>query len=177
MPIDGVRSTFTRSAASSRFRRWAGEKRVFDMTFWDIIASIFWFMILFTWVWMLISIFGDIFRDHELSGWGKALWTLFLIVVPWLGALVYLIARGRSMNERGLAQAERNERAFGQYVRETAGTGTTSTADELSKLADLRDRGTLSVAEFELAKAKVLGTQPAPATPTNTDGRVVASTT
>jgi hypothetical protein len=147
------------------------------MTFWDIIASIFWFMILFTWVWMLISIFGDIFRDHELSGWGKALWTLFLIVVPWLGALVYLIARGRSMNERGLAQAQRNERAFGQYVRETAGTPTASTADELSKLADLRDRGTLSVAEFELAKAKVLGTQLPPAAVANTDGRVAASTT
>lgn len=144
------------------------------MTFLDIIASIFWFMILFTWVWMLISIFGDIFRDHELSGWGKALWTLFLIVVPWLGALVYLIARGRSMNERPIAQAQRNEQAFGQYVRQTAGTGTTSTADELSKLADLRDRGTLSVAEFELAKAKVLGTHAAVA---NTDGRAVASTT
>lgn len=147
------------------------------MTFWNIIASIFWFMILFTWVWMLISIFGDIFRDHELSGWGKALWTLFLIVVPWLGALVYLIARGRSMNERALAQAQHNERAFGQYVRETAGTGTTSTADELGKLADLRDRGTLSAEEFDLAKARVLGTQPAPAAVANTDGRVVASTT
>jgi hypothetical protein len=147
------------------------------MTFWNIIASIFWFMILFTWVWMLIAIFGDIFRDHELSGWGKALWTLFLIVVPWLGALVYLIVRGRSMNERGLAQAERNERVFSQYVRETAGTGATSTADELSKLADLRDRGTLSVGEFELAKAKVLGTQPAPAAAADTDGRVVTSTT
>ncbi len=147
------------------------------MTFWDIIASIFWFMILFTWVWMLIAIFGDIFRDHELSGWGKALWTLFLIVVPWLGALVYLIARGRSMNERGLAQAQRNEQAFGQYVRETARTGTASTADELSKLADLRDRGTLSVAEFELAKAKVLGTQPASAAVAHTDARAVASTT
>jgi hypothetical protein len=146
------------------------------MTFWDIFASIFWFMILFTWIWMLIAIVGDIFRDHELSGWGKALWTLFLIVVPWLGSLVYLIARGRSMNERALAQAQRNEQALGQYVRETAAVGTTSTADELSKLADLRDRGTLSVAEFELAKAKVLGTGSASAV-AHTDGRAVASTT
>jgi hypothetical protein len=147
------------------------------MTFWNITASIFWFMILFTWVWMLISIFGDIFRDHELSGWGKALWTLFLIILPWLGALIYLIARGRSMNERALAQAQRNERAFGQYVRETAGTPATSTADELGKLADLRDRGTLSVGEFEVAKAKVLGTHPQAAASAHTDGHAVASTT
>jgi hypothetical protein len=147
------------------------------MSFWDIFASIFWFMILFTWIWMLIAIVGDIFRDHELSGWGKALWTLFLIVAPWLGSLVYLIARGRSMNERALAKAQRDEQAFGQYVRATAGSGTTSTADELTKLADLRDRGTLSVAEFELAKAKVLGTRPASAAVAHTDGRAVASTT
>ena len=147
------------------------------MSFWDIFASIFWFMILFTWIWMLIAIVGDIFRDHELSGWGKALWTLFLIVAPWLGSLVYLIARGRSMNERALAKAQRDERAFGQYVRATAGSGTTSTADELTKLADLRERGTLSVAEFELAKAKVLGARPASAAVAQTDGRPVASTT
>jgi hypothetical protein len=147
------------------------------MSFWDIFASIFWFMILFTWIWMLIAIVGDIFRDHELSGWGKALWTLFLIVAPWLGSLVYLIARGRSMNERALAKAQRDERAFGQYVRATAGSGTTSTADELTKLADLRERGTLSVAEFELAKAKVLGARPASAAVAHTDGRPVASTT
>ena len=132
------------------------------MALWDVIVSIFWFMILFTWIWLLISIFGDLFRDHELSGWGKALWTLFLVVLPWLGALVYLIARGRSMNERALAQTRRNEQAFGQYVRETAGTGTPSTADELAKLADLRDRGTISPEEFERAKATVLGTAPAP---------------
>ena len=81
------------------------------------------------------------------------------------------------MNERALAQAHRTEQAFGQYVRETAGTGATSTADELSKLADLRDRGTRSVGEFEAAKAKVLGTPPAPAAVADTDGRVVACTT
>ena len=132
------------------------------MPLWDVVVSIFWFMILFTWIWLLITIFGDIFRDHELSGWGKALWTLFLVVLPWLGALVYLIARGKSMNERARAQAQRNEQAFGQYVRETAGTST-STADELAKLADLRDRGTLSPEEFDRAKAKVLGQEPVPA--------------
>jgi hypothetical protein len=146
-----------------------------EMPLWDVIVSIFWFMILFTWIWLLISIFGDIFRDHELSGWGKALWILFLVVVPWLGALVYLIARGRSMNERARAQAQRNEQAFGQYVRETAGTSTTSTADELAKLADLRDRGTISAEEFERAKAKVLGHGPAMAAPAHRDQQAAAS--
>jgi hypothetical protein len=87
-----------------------------------------------------------------------------------------LIARGRSMNERALAQAQRNERAFGQYVRETAGASTTSTADELSKLADLRDRGTISDEEFQHAKAKLLGKQPEPVAPAYTDGHAVPST-
>ena len=147
------------------------------MNFWDLVASIFWFVLLFTWISMLITIFGDLFRDHELSGWAKALWTLFLIVVPWLGALVYLIVRGRSINERALAQAQRNEQAFSRYVRETAGTGTTSTADELGKLADLRDRGTISAEEFQLAKAKLLGSEPEPAAPSHRREYAVPSAT
>jgi hypothetical protein len=112
-----------------------------------------------------------------LSGWGKALWTVFLIFFPWLGALVYLIARGRSMNERALAQARRNEQAFSQYVRETAGSSTTSTADELGKLADLRNRGTISDEEFQHAKAKLLGRQPQTVSAAYTDERPVPSTT
>jgi hypothetical protein len=147
-----------------------------EMPLWDIVVSIFWFMILFTWIWLLIAILGDIFRDHEMSGWGKALWTLFLVVLPWLGALVYLIARGRSMNERARAQAQRHEQAFGQYIRETAGTGTGGTADELAKLADLRDRGALSTEEFDRAKAKLLGREPVPATAELHDQRPVSST-
>ena len=90
------------------------------MDFWSVVGSIFWFMILFAWIMLLFRIFGDLFGDHELSGWAKALWTVFLIFFPWLGALVYLIARGRSMNERALARAQRSQEAFGQYVRETA---------------------------------------------------------
>ena len=146
------------------------------MSFWDVVGSIFWFMILFAWIGLLFRIFGDLFGDHEMSGWGKAIWTLFLFVLPWLGALVYLIARGRSMNERALARAQRSQEAFGQYVRETAGTSTTSTADELSKLADLRDRGTISDEEFQHAKAKLLGRQPETVSPAYTDGRPVPST-
>jgi len=79
------------------------------MSLWDVMVSIFWFFVLFAWIWLMISILGDIFRDHQLSGWGKAGWTLFLIVVPWLGALTYLIVRGGAMNKRVRAQAQRNE--------------------------------------------------------------------
>ena len=147
------------------------------MFFWDVLASIFWFMILFTWVGLLVTIFGDLFRDHELSGWGKALWTVFLIVAPWVGALVYLIVRGRSINERALAQARRNEEAYGRYFEETARAGTTSTADELGKLADLRDRGTLSTEEFQRAKAKLLGSEPEPAAPAHRREHAVPSAT
>ena len=127
------------------------------MTFWDIFLSIFWFMLLFAWIWLLITILADIFRDHELSGWGKALWVLFIIVVPWLGALVYLIARGRSMNERALAQAQRQDQAFRQYVQDAAGDQP-SAAEEIAKLANLRDQGAISEQEFAHAKAKLLGT-------------------
>ena len=147
------------------------------MDFWSVVGSIFWFMILFAWLLLLFRIFGDLFGDHEMSGWGKALWTVFLIFVPWLGVLVYLIARGRSMNERAMAQAQRNEQAFSEYVRQTAGAGTTSTADELAKLADLRDRGTISDEEFQHAKAKLLGRQPETSTPAPTTGRQVPSRT
>ena len=132
------------------------------MSLWDVFLSIFWFMLLFAWIWLLISIFGDLFRDHELSGWAKAAWTLFLIVLPWLGALIYLIARGRSMNERAIAQAQRNEQAFRQYVQHAAADAP-STADELAKMADLRDRGTISEEEFAQAKARLLGTPAAEA--------------
>ncbi|MGZ4591954.1 MAG: SHOCT domain-containing protein [Actinomycetes bacterium] len=121
----------------------------------DVIVSIFWFMLLFAWIWLLIAILSDIFRDRELSGWGKALWTLFLIVVPWLGALVYLIARGASMNERNQQEMERRQALYHPSAVHPAAS-TASTADELAKLGDLRDRGALTTEEYERAKAKVL---------------------
>jgi hypothetical protein len=126
------------------------------MSLWDVMVSIFWFFVLFAWIWLMITILGDIFRDHELSGWGKAAWTLFLIVVPWLGALTYLIVRGRSMNERARAQAQRNEERSRQYIQEIAASSPVSTADELTKLADLHDRGAISDGDYDQAKTKVL---------------------
>ena len=125
-----------------------------DFGLWDVFVSMYWFMLLVVWIWMIIAIFGDIFRDHELGGGAKALWTLFIIIIPWLGALVYLIVRGRSMNERALQAAKANDEHMRAYVRDAAGS--TSTADELRKLNELRAEGVLSQEDYEKAKAKTL---------------------
>ncbi len=122
------------------------------------LLSIFWtmfeFFIFFLWIWLLIVIFSDIFRSHDLGGLAKALWVLFVIIIPYIGVLVYLIARGGSMHERAAAQAQRQQQAFDDYVRQTAGGS--SQVDELAKLGDLKAKGVLSDAEFEAQKAKLL---------------------
>ena len=134
------------------------------MSFLEVIGSIFWFMLLVAWFWLMIVVITDLFRDQDLSGWAKALWCLFVIVLPWLGVLMYLIVRGRSMNERAVRASQENEKAFRSYVRDAAGSGA-SVADELGKLADLRDRGVITAADYDAAKAKLLaGPGPAPVT-------------
>ncbi|WP_432840847.1 SHOCT domain-containing protein [Dactylosporangium sp. CA-092794] len=123
-----------------------------------VVLGTVWFMVVFAWVWLMVSILNDLFRDPSMPGWGKAVWTLGLIVFPWIGALVYLIARGRSMNERAAQRARRQEAEVRQYIREAAGTGATaSPADELAKLAALHDRKVLNDAEYERARSAVLG--------------------
>ncbi|MFK0045677.1 SHOCT domain-containing protein [Streptomyces sp. NPDC090741] len=121
------------------------------------LLNMFWtMMLIFIWVlWfmLLFRIIGDIFRDDDLSGWAKTGWMIFVIIVPFLGVFVYVIARGRGMGERELRRAQRNEEEFRSYVQSAAGP---SQSEELAKLADLRDRGDISAAEFEQAKAKVL---------------------
>jgi membrane protein required for beta-lactamase induction len=124
------------------------------MGFWNTIGAIFWFMLLVAWFWLLIMIVTDIFRDHTLSGWAKGLWCLFVILLPWLGVLVYLIARGSTMGERAAEDAQRNDQEFRRHVQDAAQPS--SVADELAKLADLRDRGVISSADFESAKTKLL---------------------
>jgi hypothetical protein len=122
------------------------------------LLSIFWtmleFFLFFLWIWLLIVIFADIFRSHDLGGLAKALWVIFVIILPFLGVLIYLIARGGSMHERAAAQAQRQQQAFDSYVKETAGSS--GSADELAKLADLKAKGVLTDAEFEAQKAKLL---------------------
>src|SRR6516165_4088746 len=118
--------------------------------FWTILLFFLWVM----WFWILISVFIDIFRSHDLSGWGKALWFLFVLLIPLIGVLVYLIARGNSMHERAVQEAQHQDREFRAYVQDAASSG--NTADQLAKLADLRDRGVITADEFEREKAKVL---------------------
>lgn len=128
------------------------------------ILNVFWSMFVFfgfvLWVWVLITIFVDIFRSRDIGGFAKALWFLLVLVFPLAGALIYLIARGRSMHERSAKVAEEQEVAFRQYVQDAAQSGNrTSTADELSKLAALAQNGTITQQEFEEQKAKLLGRQ------------------
>jgi hypothetical protein len=122
--------------------------------FWTIFEFFLWII----WIWILIWIFIDIFRSRDLSGWAKALWFLFVLFIPLIGVLVYLIVRGGSMHERAVQDAQRQDKEFRQYVQQAASSAPASTADQLSKLADLRDRGVISAEEFEREKAKVLGT-------------------
>ena len=118
--------------------------------FWTILEIFLWVI----WIWILIWVFIDIFRSHDLSGWAKALWFLFVLFIPLIGVLVYLIVRGGSMHERAQQQARQQDREFRAYVQQAAGSQ--STADQLTKLADLRDRGVISAEEFEREKAKIL---------------------
>jgi magnesium-transporting ATPase (P-type) len=122
----------------------------------QVFWSMLWFFLFFIWIWLLIVIFGDIFRSDDLSGWGKALWSLFIIFLPYLGVFVYLIARGHKMQEHSMKAAQAQEAALRDYVQNVAGSGGGS-ADEIARLADLRDRGVISEAEFQQAKAKALG--------------------
>jgi hypothetical protein len=126
----------------------------YDYPLLGIFWTMLWFFLFFIWIWILISVFADIFRSQDLGGFAKALWVIFVVVVPFLGVLVYLIARGKSMQERAMHRAARQEEEFRGYVQDVAGSS--GSADELAKLADLKERGVLTDAEFEAEKSKIL---------------------
>lgn len=117
-----------------------------------------WFFLWIMWLFLLFKVVADIFRSHEMSGWGKAGWLIFVILLPYLGVLVYLIVRGRSMSEHDIKDAERREKAVQDYIRTAAGppSAGSSSVDELHKLAELKNRGDLSQEEFDRAKARLL---------------------
>jgi ABC-type transport system involved in cytochrome bd biosynthesis fused ATPase/permease subunit len=117
--------------------------------FWTFL----WFFAWIIWIWLLILVFGDIFRSGDLSGWGKALWTIFVILVPFLGVFIYLIARGHKMGEHAAQAAQAQDAVFRQYVQDVT---TASPADQLSRLADLKASGAITDAEYEQLKAKAL---------------------
>ena len=125
--------------------------------FWTML----WFFLWILWFFLLFRIILDIFRSKDLGGWGKAGWLIFVCILPFLGVFVYLIARGSKMTQRDAEDAQAADQAMRAYVRDAAQEG--STADELAKLADLRDRGVISEGEFQQSKAKVLQTTAEPA--------------
>jgi len=128
-----------------------------DYPILDIFLTMLYFFLFFIWIWLLITVFVDIFRSHDMSGGIKALWCIFVVILPFLGVFVYLIARGGKMHERAAAEAAQQQKQFDTYIKQTAGAGGgTDTASQLSKLADLKSQGVLSDAEFEAQKAKVL---------------------
>jgi Short C-terminal domain/Phospholipase_D-nuclease N-terminal len=122
--------------------------------FWTML----WFFLWILWFFLLFRVIIDIFRDHTISGWAKAAWLIFIIIVPFLGVFVYLIARGSSMAQRDQDQAKAQEQAFRSYVQDAAGSGGGGggTASELSRLAQLKDQGVITDAEFQQQKAKLL---------------------
>lgn len=125
-----------------------------DISFGEGLLFIFEFFLLFAWIWILISIIGDLFRDHELPGVAKAVWVFFLVFLPFLGVLLYLIVRGNGMRDRTIKEQADAKKHFDEYAREQAGAG--SSADELHKLSELKAKGDLSSEEFERAKGKLL---------------------
>jgi len=126
-----------------------------DYSLGDAFLTVIWIFLFVAWIMVLFTIIGDLFRDHQLSGWAKAAWILFLIIVPFLAALVYLIVRGHGMRERSVREQAEVKKHFDQYVRDTAGT---TPVDELHKLNDLKEKGAISDEEFQQMKAKLLAT-------------------
>ncbi len=130
-----------------------------DYPLLNLFWTMLWFFLFVAWIWLLIIILADVFRSEDLGGWSKALWVIFIVILPWLGVLVYLIARGGKMHERAAADAARRDQAMRSYIRDAAGPTSgagTSSVDELAKLAQLRDSGAISSAEYDTLKAKVV---------------------
>ncbi|MEV4939854.1 SHOCT domain-containing protein [Streptomyces zaomyceticus] len=131
-----------------------------DYPLLDVFWTMLWFFLWVMWFFLLFRIVTDIFRDDEMSGWGKAGWLIFCILLPFLGVLVYVIARGKSMTQRDMSRAQASEAAFQDYIRKTAGTGadggTAGSTEQLAKLAELKDKGALTEEEFQRAKTRLL---------------------
>ena len=127
----------------------------------QVLYSIFWLFLFIVWFWMLIAIFGDLFRDHELSGWGKAGWAFLIIFFFYIGIFAYLIVRGPGMAQRAMAQQKEAQDQFDSYVRETAGAGGGGggggAASEIEKAKGLLDSGAISQEEFDQLKRNALG--------------------
>ena len=117
--------------------------------FWSMIIFFFWVI----WIWIVVTVLIDIFRRDDIGGWAKAAWVIFVVILPWLGVLIYLISNNDGMRERSLNQAQAQQREFGEYVRDTAG----GSAGEIAKAKELLESGAITQDEFQALKAKALG--------------------
>ena len=126
----------------------------YDYPLLSIFWTVLWIYLIFAWFMLLFSVIADIFRNHEMRGFSKAIWLVVVILIPFLGVLIYVLAHGDEMSQRRLAEAQAQDAAARAYVKDAAGT--TSHADQISQLAALRDQGTISEAEFAAGKAKIL---------------------
>ena len=122
----------------------------------QVLWSMIWFFLFFLWIMLLFQVFGDIFRSKDLGGGAKTFWVFFVILIPWLGILVYLIARGKGMHERQLEQVQAVQRAQNDYIKSVAGSSSTGAADQIASAKGLLDSGTITQAEFDKLKAKAL---------------------
>jgi type VI protein secretion system component VasK len=122
----------------------------------DIFVATLWIFLFVAWISLVVGVFADIFRSEDLGGGAKAVWTIFVLLLPFLGVFVYLIARGGRMQDRQMRAAAEDERMRQEYIRGVAAPSTPGTADELAKLAQLRDQGVIDVAEYERQKTKLL---------------------
>ena len=125
-----------------------------DYPFFDVFWSILIFFCWVIWIWVVITVLIDVFRRDDMNGWVKALWVVLVVILPWLGVLIYLIANHKGMQERSVRQAQEQQQAFDSYVRETAG----GSASEIAKAKELLDSGAITQEEFDQLKAKALAT-------------------
>ena len=122
----------------------------------QVFWSMLWFFLFFIWIWLLITVFSDIFRSHDMGGFAKAIWVIFVIFLPYLGVFVYLIARGHKMSEHAMEAAQAHDAAQRAYIQQVTNSSG-STTDELARLADLKAQGVIDAAEFQRLKAKTIG--------------------
>ena len=128
-----------------------------DVGLAELFWTVLWLFSLFMFIWVFVALVSDIFRDHELSGWGKAAWLVLLIVFPLVGSLIYLIVRGKGMAERSAAAQKHAQAQFDSYVRQAASSSGDSSVDDLARLAELRSNGHLSDEEYETMKSRIVG--------------------
>jgi hypothetical protein len=124
------------------------------MPLFDLFWAMLWLFLWIAWIWLLVTVLFDVFRSDDLGGWAKALWAIFVVILPFLGVFIYLIARGGQMQQRAVDSAAAQQAATADYVRSVAGSD--SSADQIAKLAALRDQGALTDEEFQQQKAKLL---------------------